>query len=81
MLIHAIAVESIGLHYLLHQWNVVIAFVLLLLNIYSILYFLAEIHATRLTPYLLTEDTLLLQTGFSKSMLLPLRFFSGKATI
>ncbi|MEH7443275.1 hypothetical protein V7201_13290 [Bacillus sp. JJ1122] len=72
MLIHAIAIESIGLHYYLHSWNAIVAYILLFLNIYGILYFLAEIQATRLTPYLLTEDHLLLQTGFSKSMHLPL---------
>lgn len=72
MLIHATILESIGLHYFLHQWNEIIAYLLLILNIYAVLYFLAEIHATRLTPYVLTKQHLLLQTGLSKSMLLPL---------
>lgn len=72
MLIHAVAIESIGLHYFLHGWNEIVAYVLLFLNVYGILYFIAEIQATRLSPYLLTEDHLLLQTGFSKSMHLPL---------
>jgi membrane protein YdbS with pleckstrin-like domain len=72
MLIHAVAIESIGLHYFLHNWNEIVAYVLLFLNVYGILYFIAEIQATRLSPYLLTESHLLLQTGFSKSMHLPL---------
>lgn len=72
MLIHAIAIESIGLHYFLHQWNPIVSYILLGLNIYGILYFLAELHATRLTPFLLTEKYLLLQSGFSKSMHIPL---------
>lgn len=72
MLIHAIAIESIGLHYFLHHWNAIVAFIILFLNIYGILYFMAEIQATRLTPYVLTDTHLLLQTGFSKSMHLPL---------
>jgi hypothetical protein len=72
MLIHAIAIESAGLHYFLHHWNATVAYIVLFLNIYAILYFLAEIQATRFTPYVLTEDHLLLQTGFSKSMHLPL---------
>lgn len=38
---------------------------MLLLNVYAVLYFLAELHATRLTPYVVTEKHLLLQTGFS----------------
>ncbi|WP_121612858.1 hypothetical protein [Mesobacillus foraminis] len=72
MLIHATAIESIGLHYLLHSWNVWISYILLLLNLYAILYFLAEIHAIRLTPFVLSETHLFLQTGFAKSMNLPL---------
>jgi hypothetical protein len=72
MLIHAIAIESIGLHYFLHNWNAVVSYILLFLNVYGILYFIAEIQATRLTPYLLTDNHLLLQTGFSKSLHLPL---------
>lgn len=72
MLIHAIAIESIGLHYWLHSWNAIVAYLILLANIYGILYFLAEINATRLTPFVLSDSHLLLQTGFSKSMYLPL---------
>ncbi|MCM3706736.1 MULTISPECIES: hypothetical protein [Cytobacillus] len=72
MLIHAIVIESIGLHYWLHSWNAIVAYIILLPNIYGIMYFLAEINATRLTPFVLTNSHLLLQTGFSKSMYLHL---------
>jgi membrane protein YdbS with pleckstrin-like domain len=72
MIIHAIAIESVGLHYFLHSWNPIVSYILLILNIYGILFMLAELQATRLTPFLLTEDHLLLQTGFSSSMHLPL---------
>jgi membrane protein YdbS with pleckstrin-like domain len=72
MIIHAIAIESIGLHYFLHSWNPIVSYILLFLNIYGILFMLAELQATRLTPFLLTESHLLLQTGFSKSIYLPL---------
>ncbi|MBS8265450.1 hypothetical protein DYI25_13570 [Mesobacillus boroniphilus] len=72
MIIHAIALESIGLHYFLHSWNPIVSYILLFLNIYGILFILAEMQATRLTPFLLTTEHLLLQTGFSKSMHVPL---------
>ncbi|MBT2689461.1 hypothetical protein J7I93_14810 [Bacillus sp. ISL-47] len=72
MLIHAIVIESIGLHYWLHSWSPLIAYISIFLNIYGLLYFLAEIHATRLTPFVISDSHLLLQTGFSKSMNLPL---------
>ena len=47
MIIHATAIESIGFHYLLHQWNPVIAWILLILNVYAMIYFIAEIQAMR----------------------------------
>jgi len=72
MIIHAIAIESVGLHYFLHSWNPIVSYILLILNLYGILFMLAELQATRLTPFLLTEDHLLLQTGFSSSIHLPL---------
>ncbi len=68
MLIHATVLESVGLHFFLHQWNAAISYILLILNVYAVLYFIAELHAMRLTPYLLTQEVLLLQTGLSKSM-------------
>jgi hypothetical protein len=72
MLIHAIVIESVGFHYLLHGWNEIVAYVVLFLNVYTVLYFLGEINATRLTPFILSDEKLYLQTGLSKSMELPL---------
>lgn len=72
MIIHATVIESVGLHYLLHEWNAIIAFILLLFNIYAILFSLAEIQAIRLTPFLLTDKILYLQVGITSSMELPL---------
>ncbi|WP_180953501.1 hypothetical protein [Bacillus sp. T33-2] len=83
MLIHATILESVGLHYLLHHWNIWISYILLGLNVYGVIYFVAEIQATRLSPFLFTEDSLVLQVGLSKSMVLPLdkiktvKFYDG----
>jgi hypothetical protein len=68
MLIHATVLESVGLHYFLHQWNEVVSYILLALNVYGVLFFIAEIQATRLSPFVLTDEDLYLQVGFSKSM-------------
>ncbi|TKC19365.1 hypothetical protein [Robertmurraya kyonggiensis] len=68
MIIHATVLESVGLHYLLHEWNGIIAFILLLFNIYAVLFSFAEIQAIRLTPFLLTEKMLYLQVGITSSM-------------
>ncbi len=56
MIIHATAIESIGFHYLLHQWNPVIAWILLILNVYAMIYFIAEIQAIRKNPIIITEN-------------------------
>ncbi|WP_410982886.1 hypothetical protein [Bacillus cereus] len=71
MLIHATLIESIGFHYLLHQWNPVLAWILLILNIYGILYFLAEIQAIRKNPYILTEQEIIIQVGLGKKIIVP----------
>lgn len=73
MLIHATVLESVGLHYVLHQWNEIAAYILLFLNVYAILFFIGEIQATRLTPFLLKEDELYLQVGLSSSLTLPIK--------
>ncbi|NMD69213.1 hypothetical protein HHO41_02850 [Bacillus sp. DNRA2] len=72
LLIHATVLESVGFHYLLHSWNVIAAYVLLFINVYGVLYFLGEIQATRLTPFYLTDHSLYLQVGLSKSIEVPL---------
>jgi hypothetical protein len=72
MLIHATVLESIGLHYFLNQWNGMVALILLIFNVYGVIYFLAEIQAIRTTPFLLTEKELHLYVGLSKGMSIPL---------
>ncbi|WP_243522646.1 hypothetical protein [Bacillus pseudomycoides] len=71
MLIHATVIESIGFHYLLHQWNPVLAWILLILNIYGMLYFLAEIQAIRKNPYIMTEKEIIIQVGLGKKIVVP----------
>ncbi|MTH54011.1 hypothetical protein GKZ89_11390 [Bacillus mangrovi] len=71
MLIHAIVIESIGFHFLLHSWSPVLSIAMLLINAYTILFFLAEIQAVRLEPIRLTEDTLYIQMGLTKRIDVP----------
>lgn len=72
LVMHATVLESLGFHYLLHSWNEIAAYIVLFLNVYGLLYFLGEIQATRLTPFLLADQTLYLQVGLSKSIEVPL---------
>lgn len=71
MIIHATLIESIGFHYLLHQWNPVIAWVLLILNVYAMFYFLAEIQAMRKNPIIVTEEKIIIQIGLGKKIIIP----------
>ncbi|PGU54722.1 hypothetical protein COD70_20175 [Bacillus cereus] len=71
MIIHATVIESIGFHYLLHQWNPVIAWILLILNIYAMFYFLAEIQAMRKNPIIVSEEKVIIQIGLGKKIVIP----------
>ncbi|MGX5499476.1 hypothetical protein ACWKT9_09815 [Bacillus wiedmannii] len=84
MIIHGTLIESIGFHYLLHQWNPVIAWILLILNVYAMLYFLAEIQAMRKNPIIITEEQIIIQIGLGKKIVIPFTqidkivFYKGK---
>ncbi|MBO0961002.1 hypothetical protein J1P26_14975 [Neobacillus sp. MM2021_6] len=73
MLIHALVLESVGFHFLLHSWNPTVAIIALGLNIYTLLFFVAEIQAIRLCPMIITDTHLYLQVGFMKRLTVPLK--------
>jgi|GEM_PF-705829 len=72
MLIHSLVLESIVFHFLLFNWNEIVAAVALILNVYTLLYLLAEIQAIRKCPFLLTDEKLYLRIGLSKGLVVPL---------
>lgn len=72
MLIHATLLETIGFHFLLHSWSPILAWILLALNVYAILYFLGEIQAIRLSPIHLTNNSIYIQIGLMKRITIPL---------
>ncbi|HFJ9437875.1 TPA: hypothetical protein ACGW7M_000892 [Bacillus albus] len=84
MIIHATLIESIGFHYLLHQWNPVVAWILLILNVYAMLYFLAEIQAMRKNPIIVAEEKIIIQIGLGKKIIIPftqidkIEFYKGE---
>lgn len=73
MVIHAILLESAGLHYLLHQWNPIVSWILLILNIYTVFFILAQIQGFRLNPVRITEDQLIIRIGFASRINIPLK--------
>lgn len=71
MLIHAIVIETLGIHWWLHEKSMVLSLVLLVLNIYSVLYFVADIQVVRLNPMEIREDRLQISLGLGKRMEIP----------
>ncbi|WP_394121826.1 beta-carotene 15,15'-monooxygenase [Planococcus donghaensis] len=66
MMIHAIVIETIGIHYWLHDKAPILSIILLLLNIYSVIFFLADIQALRLNPIHFDKDAVYLSLGLMK---------------
>ncbi|WP_040229010.1 hypothetical protein [Bhargavaea cecembensis] len=68
MLIHAIVIESIGIHWWLHDRAPILSIILLLLNVYAVILFIGDIQAVRLTPAKFAEDRIYLSLGLMKRM-------------
>lgn len=66
MMIHAIVIETIGIHYWLHDKAPLLSIVLLALNIYSVIFFLADVQALRLNPIYSDKDAIYLSLGLMK---------------
>jgi membrane protein YdbS with pleckstrin-like domain len=72
MLIHALVIESIGLHYFLHMWSPIISWILLFLNLYTVMFFLAQIQGIRLNPIRISEEELVIRIGMTSRINIPL---------
>ena len=66
MMIHAIALESLGIHWWLHSKAPILSLVLLILNVYGIIFFIADIRAMKLNPLHHTADGLYISLGLMK---------------
>ncbi|GAA0324265.1 hypothetical protein GCM10008967_13510 [Bacillus carboniphilus] len=71
MVIHAIALETVGLHYLIHKFSPSISWIALLLNVYTVIFLIAQIQAIRLKPIIINEESVLFQVGLTKSIRVP----------
>jgi len=66
MIIHAIILETLGFHWWLHEKSFVLSIILLILNIYTVLFFLADLNALRLNPTQIKNGYLYLSMGLIK---------------
>jgi hypothetical protein len=71
MLIHAIIIETIGIHWWLHGKSMVLSIILLILNIYSVIYFIADIQTVRLNPLAMKQNRMQISLGLGKRMEIP----------
>ncbi|MEG0259703.1 MAG: beta-carotene 15,15'-monooxygenase [Lysinibacillus sp.] len=71
MMIHAIVIETLGLHWWLHEKSMILSIILLVLNIYSVFFFLADIQAVRLNPIHVTEEKVYVSLGLMKRVEIP----------
>ncbi|SES29726.1 hypothetical protein [Psychrobacillus sp. OK032] len=72
MLIHAIVIETIGLHWWLHEKSLVLSIILLVLNIYSIFFIIADIQITRLHPMEIKNGKLYITQGMASRIIVSL---------
>lgn len=68
MLIHAIVIETIGVHWMLHiiGLNPIVLAVMLILNIYGIFFIIADIQTLRLNPIYINNDAVYISQGLMK---------------
>ncbi|MEK4299470.1 beta-carotene 15,15'-monooxygenase [Oceanobacillus sp. FSL W8-0428] len=66
MMIHAIIVETFAIHWWLHSKSIVISIVLLILNIYSVIFLIACIQSIRLNPIYTDEKAIYVSFGILK---------------
>ena len=72
MLIHGIVLESIGFHWLLHEKSAVLAYVLLFVNIYGVIFIVAHIQAIRTEGITVQNRTLYMSLGLMQRVAIPL---------
>lgn len=63
MIIHAIVLESLGLHWWLHGQAPILSTILLILNIYGVLFIIADIRAMKLNPIQLDDNGFYIARG------------------
>ncbi|MCA1055677.1 hypothetical protein LCM10_11835 [Rossellomorea aquimaris] len=72
MVIHAVVIESIGLHWWLHSKWPILSIILLFLNVYGVFLFLAEIAVMRLHPLEVKNGRLYVTQGLVQRIVVPL---------
>ncbi|OBR63254.1 hypothetical protein A7K91_25220 [Paenibacillus oryzae] len=67
-----IGVEAALMHFLLSRWNDIVAWIVLVLNVYSILYIIALYQSSRHLLHLLSKDTFYIRMGMQSTIAISL---------
>jgi hypothetical protein len=68
MLIHATVLEMVGLHWLFHDKSVLLSIIMLVLNVYTVIFFLGDIQVVRHNPLVVSGDNIYVSLGLMKRM-------------
>ncbi|MCM3338246.1 hypothetical protein M3650_06245 [Paenibacillus sp. MER TA 81-3] len=67
-IIHVLVLEGAGLHFLIHQWSALAAWILTLSNVYFILALIADYRLMKLNPVLVTDRDVRIRFGMKRQM-------------
>ncbi|MEH7238337.1 hypothetical protein [Bacillus sp. JJ1562] len=74
MLVHAMVIEVIGVHFLIaHFWSPTAAWIFTALDLYALLWIIADYHAVRLSPIVIKDDKLFAQVGIRREIVVDLK--------
>jgi len=72
MLVHAMAIEIVGVHMIIAQFDTILAWVVTVLDIYLLLFIIADYQAIRLSPVVVDSKGLHFQKGIRQYGFVPL---------
>lgn len=73
MVLHALVLEGIGVHFLLQMWSGTAAIIHAALSVYGIIYLTGDYRALGQRPILITGGQLLIRTGVRKHVTIPVQ--------
>ena len=80
LIIHSIVIETIGIHWWLHDKVFWLSIILLILNIYTIIFLISNIQVIRLNPVKVVNNHLYLSLGLVKKMVIPINQIASITT-
>ncbi|MCC3355379.1 hypothetical protein [Bacillus sp. REN16] len=74
MLVHAMVIEVIGVHFLIaHFWSPTAAWIFTALDLYALLWIIADYHAVRLSPIVIKDGKFFAQVGIRREIVVNLK--------